>query len=107
MRCAVIQTTGEDLMPKNTTITCPAGVPTRLTDAAVSAARVIGEESFHLCATTDTTAPSSISGAVTMLPWSVLAADLALSDRFPGVGETVHLWAWPTTEAVDVSVSHA
>lgn len=94
-------------MPKNTTINCPAGIPTQLTDNTVTAARIVGSDSFHLCATTDTTAPGSISGAVTMLPWSVLAADLALGDLFPGVGATVHLWAWPTTEEVDVSVSHA
>ena len=98
-------------MPKNTTVTCPAGVPTRLTDSAVAAARVQGSQGFHLCATLDTTAPSSTSGSVLMMPWSVLAADLALADLFPGVGASVHLWAWPTESAVsvtiDVSISHA
>lgn len=93
-------------MPKNTTITCPAGVPTRLTDDTVTAARVVGSENFHLCATTDTTAPVTTSGSVMMLAWSVLAADLALGELFPGVGSSVHLWAWPTTDETDVSVSH-
>ncbi|MEZ5720458.1 MAG: hypothetical protein R3D59_01425 [Paracoccaceae bacterium] len=45
-----------------------------------------------------------------MLPFSVLAADLALADLFPGVGASVYLWGWPVgsdpTETVDVSVSH-
>lgn len=94
-------------MPKNTTVTCQAGAPTRLTDAAVTAARVVGGQGFYLLATTDTTPPASLSGSIPMLPMSVLAADLALADLFPGVGTTLHLWAWPTSGAVDVSVSHA
>lgn len=94
-------------MPKNTTVSCPEGLPTQLTDAAVTAARVIGSQDFHLCATVDTTPPSSIDGAVTMLPFTVLAADLALVDLFPGVGGSLHLWAWPTSGDADVSISHA
>ncbi|PIE06591.1 MAG: hypothetical protein CSA74_11640 [Rhodobacterales bacterium] len=93
-------------MPKNTTVSCPAGVPTRLTDDAVAAARVVGSQDFHLCATTGPTPPASTDGSVMLLPWSVLAADLALADLFPGVGESVHLWAWPKSGNVDVSVSH-
>lgn len=98
-------------MPKNTTVPCPVGEPTRLTDTAVTAARVIGSQGFDLCATLDTTPPASTDGSVMLLPWSILAADLALGDLFPGVGSTVHLWAWPTesavSETVDVSISHA
>ena len=93
-------------MPKNDTLICPAGEPTRLTDAAVSAARVVGEQEFKLVATLDTTPPTSVGGAVPMLPWSVLAADLALGDLFPGVGDTVYLWAWPVSAIASVSVSH-
>lgn len=94
-------------MPKNTTVTCAVDTPTRLTDDAVTAARVVGGQGFYLLATTDTTAPTSTAGAVPMLPFSVLAGDLALADLFPGVGSTLHLWAWPVSGAVDVSISHA
>ena len=94
-------------MPKNATLHCAAGLPTQLTDVAVTSARVMGSQDFHLCATIDATPPTDLDGAVTMLPFSVLAADLALVDLFPGVGSAVHLWAWPTSGAVDVSVSHA
>lgn len=94
-------------MPKNTNVTCPEGVPTQLTDSAVTAARVVGSQGFYLCATLTDTAPTSMAGAVPMLPHSVLAGDLALADLFAGVGDTVYLWAWPTSGTVDVSVSHA
>lgn len=94
-------------MPKNATVSCPSGTPTQLTDTAVTAARVIGSQDFHLCATLDTTPPASTEGSVVLLPWSVLTADLALADLFPGVGASVYLWAWPLSGAVDVSVSHA
>lgn len=94
-------------MPKNTTVSCPEGLPTQLTDATVTAARVVGSQDFHLCATLDATPPASIAGAVTMLPFTVLAADLALVDLFPGVGSSLHLWAWPTSGGADVSISHA
>lgn len=97
-------------MPKNATLSCPTGSPTQLTDTAVTAARVVGSKDFNLCATLTATAPTDIDGAIMMLPFSVLAADLALADLFPGVGDTVYLWAWPvgsdTSETVDVSVSH-
>lgn len=93
-------------MPKNDTVTCPSGTPTQLTDTAVAAARVIGSQDFHLCATLSATPPASTAGSVVMLPWSVLAADLALGDLFPGVGASVYLWAWPKSGDVDVSVSH-
>ncbi len=94
-------------MPKNATVSCPAGSPTQLTDAAVAAARVVGFQDFYLCATVDTTPPADIAGAVMMLPFSVLAADLALVDLFPGIGSTLHLWAWPVSGGADVSISHA
>ena len=98
-------------MPKNATVTCPAGSPTQLTDAAVTAARVVGVQDFYLCATSTATPPATLDGAVMMLPFSVLAADLVLVDLFPGVGDTVYLWGWPIgsdpSETVDVSVSHA
>mgnify|MGYP001061284455 CR=1 FL=1 len=94
-------------MPKNATVSCPAGTPTQLTDLAVSVARVVGSQDIHLCATLDTTPPTSTAGSVMLLPWSVLTADLALVDLFPGVGASVYLWAWPLSGAVDVSVSHA
>lgn len=93
-------------MPKNTTVPCPAGLPTLLTDTAVTAARVVGSQDFYLCATLSTTPPAGTDGAVMMLPWSVLAGDLALGDLFPGVGTTVHLWAWPISGAANVSISH-
>ncbi len=93
-------------MPKNATVICPAGTPTQLTDTAVSAARVVGTQDFHLCATVGTTPPGSTDGSVMLLPWSILAADLALADLFPGVGSSVYLWAWPLSGSVEVSVSH-
>lgn len=93
-------------MAKNTTVTCPADAPTQLTDAAVTAARVVGSQGFYLCATATASAPTSPSGAVPMLPFSILAADLELADLFPGVGSSVYLWAWPISGTVDVSVSH-
>jgi len=94
-------------LPKNATVLCPAGTPTRLTDNLVTAARLVGAQDFYLCATLNTTPPTDIGGAVLLLPWSVLAADLALGDLFPGVGTSLHLWAWPTSGAAEVSVSHA
>ena len=93
-------------MAKNESVTCLAGSPTQLTDSAVTAARVVGAQGFYLCATLTDTAPASIDGAVPMLPHSVLPADLALADLFPGVGASVYLWAWPLSGAVDVYVSH-
>jgi len=94
-------------MAKNATVACAADTPTQLTDSAVTAARVVGSQGFYLCATLTSSAPSSIDGAVPMLPQSILAGDLVLADLFPGVGDTVFLWAWPLSGAVDVSVSHA
>ncbi len=98
-------------MPKNATVTCQAGSPTQLTDTAVSAARVIGLQDFYLCATLTASPPADLDGAIMMLPFSVLAADLPLVDLFPGVGASVYLWGWPVgsdpSEIVDVSVSHA
>ena len=94
-------------MPKNTDVPCPKGVPTQLTDTAVAAARVVGSQGFYLCATLTATPPTSYAGAVPMLPHSVLAEDMALGDLFPGVGDTVILWAWPTGAAISVSVSHS
>lgn len=94
-------------MPKNETITCPSGEPTQITDSAVAAARVSGTKDFYLCATSVGSAPSDIDGAIPMQGGTILAADLALGDLFPGIGASVYLWAWPTTGDVSVSVSHA
>lgn len=94
-------------MPKNATVSCPAGLPTQLTDEAVTAVRVIGSQDFNLCATSGNVPPTDLDGAVMLLPFSVLAADLPLGDLFPGVGTSVYLWAWPTSGGVDVSISYA
>lgn len=94
-------------MPKKATVPCPAGSPTRLTDAAVTAARVVGTRDFCLCARLDATPPASTDGAVMLLPWSVLAAELDLVNLFPDVGASLHLSAWPISDGADVSISHA
>lgn len=94
-------------MAKNETVTCPKGEPTQITDSAVTAARVVGTQDFYLCATATSSAPSDTDGAIPMGGGTILAADLALEDLFPGVGSSVYLWAWPTIGDTAVSVSHA
>lgn len=94
-------------MPKNTTLHCPRGQATKLTDSAVSAARVAGYGDFKLLATPTDVAPTTDLGGFPMLAYTVLGADYALEDLFPGVGSSVYLWAWPEGGAVSVAISHA
>lgn len=94
-------------MAKNTTIHCPRGQATQLTDDAVSAARVSGEGSFKLIATLTDVAPTTDDGGLRMLAYTVLGADYDLVDLFPGVGSSVYLWAWADSGDVSVSISHA
>lgn len=95
-------------MPQNTTITCPPGVWTLLTDSDVDAVRVVnmGREGIWLQGTAGTTPPTDVDGALPLLPNQILAADLTLEQVFPGVTGANRVYALATAET-RVSVSHA
>lgn len=92
---------------RNTTISCPQGEATKISDGTVANARVVSPQGFWLLATAADSAPTSYVGGLPMLAHSILAADLDLADLFPGVTGPYYLWAWPTAGGVEVSISHA
>lgn len=92
---------------RNTTITCPDDIPTKVSDGAVANARVVGTKRFTLIGTAADVAPVSQSGGLPMLPHSVLTADISLADLFPGVTGPYYLWVWPDSGSVNISISHA
>lgn len=95
-------------MAQNTTIDCPAGTWTLLTDSDVTALRAVnmGENGIWLMATVGTTPPTSTSGALPLLPNQVLTADLTLENLFPGVTGANRVYAL-APDGAEVSVSHA
>jgi hypothetical protein len=95
-------------MPQNTTITCAAGTWTLLTDTNITALRVVnmGVEGVWLQATAGTTPPTTTDGALPLLPNQILAADLELSQVFPGVAGANRVYALTAVET-KLSVSHA
>lgn len=93
---------------RHTTITCPAGVWTLLSDGAVSAIRLHRDSniSVQIQATATNAAPNSTIGSIDFGP-GTLTADLALSSLFPGVGSgPYYIWALAAV-AASISVSHA
>ncbi|HEY7824523.1 MAG TPA: hypothetical protein VIG24_16900 [Acidimicrobiia bacterium] len=95
-------------MAQNTTIACPAGVWTLLTNSDVTALRAVnlGTEGIFLQGTVGTVAPSTTAGALPLLPNQIIAADLELTKVFPGVVGANRVYAYAAS-ASSVSVSHA
>lgn len=95
-------------MAQNTTLTLTAGVWTQLSNADITAIRVatLGTEAIWLAATVGATPPSNTDGAVPLLPGQIMAADLTLSQLWPGVSGANRVYAQSTNTA-KVSVSHA
>lgn len=98
-------------MPQNTTITLVPDAWTQLTNANVSAIRVqnlASPTSAHvwIMATAGEVAPTSLNGAIRLLPNQAIGADLILGNLFPGVTNPTRVYAY-SADAVQVSVSHA
>lgn len=95
---------------RHTSIPCPAGEYTPLSDGAVANIRVqrgFGGGTVYILATAANEAPASVSGAIELVARDLLAADTDLSSLFPGVGAgPYYIWAFTKT-AVSLSVSHA
>lgn len=94
-------------MAINQTTPCPAKQATAISDGAVAAARVQSDGDIYLLATAANTAPTSTDGGVLLRAGTILTADLALADLFPGVTGPYYLWAWPSLGSCNVSSSHA
>jgi hypothetical protein len=92
---------------RNTDVSCPNGQATKISDGAVTAARVVSTVPFYLLATAADSAPTDTTGGIPIVPMMVLSASTELGDLFPGVGSSVYLWAWPTSGVANVSISHA
>lgn len=94
-------------MAQNTTIQLSANTWTQLTNADVSAITFQNISSYHVFvkATADTTAPTSVSGAISYNPGQGERNTL-ISDLFPGIAGADRLWAF-CDQAVSVFVSHA
>lgn len=91
------------------TVNCPGNTATMLCDSvAVTSIRVVSTEDFYFLATSTDTPPSSRDGGVPILPYTVVVADADLmAQLFPAVTGPYYFWAWPTSGAADVEVSHA
>ena len=95
--------------------TTGAAVP--LSSGTVAAIRVLNPAAHDIWiqATTANIAPTSRAGALRLMPGETLAADLALSNLFPGLGAgPYYLWGMADAHlahagiaGVTVSVSHA
>jgi hypothetical protein len=95
-------------MPRNTTINIPVGQWVLVTDADVTAVRiqVHGAYEARFKATVGAVAPTSIDGAILLLPYGAIAADLTLAQLFPGVPGANRVYVYADMP-VAVSVSHA
>lgn len=96
-------------MARNDTFGLPSGAWTQLTNANASAVRVQNRSGYSILisATHGTTAPTTVNGAIEVLPFQTLAADMTLAQLWPGVDPAANrLWAWSDNGAT-VSVSHA
>lgn len=93
-------------MAQNTTLTLAANTWTQLTDANVASITFQNLGSNHMLvkATTDTTAPTDVTGAIRYNPGQG-ERNAALSDLFPGLAG-VRVWARPS-DVTQVMVSHA
>lgn len=95
-------------MPANTNIALTPDVWVLLTNADVTALRIQNRSgiSIILQATVGAGAPSGDGGAVELLPYGALAADMTLAQLWPGVPGANRVWARSWSGAM-VSVSHA
>lgn len=95
-------------MPQNTNIALTAGVWGQLTNADVTALRVQNLNGYEIKikATVGAVAPTDATGAITILPYGAIAADLTLAQLFPGVAGANRVYAFADIPAI-VSVSHA
>lgn len=94
-------------MGQNADANLAAATWTRLTNATVTAIRVQNRSGYSvlLKATAGVGAPSDFTGAIELLPYSILAADLTLAQLWPGVAGT-DVYAW-CAQGAQVSFSHA
>lgn len=95
-------------MARNDTFGLTSGVWTPLTNANATAVRVQNRSGYSILisATNGATAPTTVQGAIEVLPYQTLAADMTLADLWPGVTGANRLWALSDNGAT-VSVSHA
>jgi hypothetical protein len=95
-------------MAQNTTITAVANEWTQLTNADVTAITFqVMPSGFYVYikATTDTTAPTDLSGAIKYSPGQG-ERNVDLADLFPGIAGANRVWAY-ARENASVMVSHA
>lgn len=94
-------------MAQNTTYNLAADTWTLLTDADVTVVTFqnTSQSDVWIKATTDTTAPTNMQGALKYHP-SMGEAARSLADLFPGLSGRDRLWAY-SDEAASVFVSHA
>lgn len=95
-------------MARNETFGLTVGVWTQLTNAAATAARVQNRSGYSILisATNGATAPTTVEGAIELLPYQIMAADITLAELWPGVTGANRLWGYSDNGAT-VSVSHA
>jgi hypothetical protein len=91
---------------QNTTISVAAGTWTQLTDANVTSITFQNKSGYPVFVhgTTDTTAPTSLAGAIRYNPGQG-ERNVALADLFPGIA-AVRVWAF-SESGVQVFASHA
>ena len=94
-------------MPQNTNIALTAGTWGLLTNSDVTALRVQNLNGYEIkiAATVGAVAPTNAAGAITLLPYAAIAADLTLAQLFPGVSGANRVYAFSDAPAL-VSVSH-
>lgn len=95
-------------MARNETLSLPAGLWVELTNADITEIRVQNTGPFFLdlMATVGPVEPNVTSGALRLGPGHTLAADLALSQLWPGVVGANRVFA-RSESGTSVSVSHA
>jgi hypothetical protein len=95
-------------MAQNTTISIPAFTWTQLTDADVTSITFqVMPSGFYVYikATTDTTAPTDLSGSIKYSPGQG-ERNVSIADLFPGITGADRVWAY-ARENASVMVSHA
>lgn len=94
-------------MAQNTTYNIAADTWTMVTDADVTSITFqnVSQSEIWVKATTDTTAPTSMSGALKYFP-AMGESARSLADLFPGLTGRDRLWVY-CDEAASVMVSHA
>lgn len=94
-------------MPRNTTVSVASATWTQITDADVTAITFqnLSDFSMFVKATTDTTAPTDLTGALKYAPGQGERA-VAMADLFPGLTGADRVWVY-ADPGVQVFVSHA